>query len=391
MTNYAIITAAGIGKRMNSEVNKIFLMLDSEHIIARTLKVFQGCEKIDSIIIVAREGDKDEMKKIADDNKISKLSNIVLGGDKRQNSVYNGIISIEDAKADDIVVIHNGANPFVDEKTINENILAAQKYEASVTGFPARDTIKEVDEKGFVTKTLPRNKLWQMQTPQAIRYGTAIRAFKKAFDEQFFGTDDTQLVERLGKKVKVIPCSPENIKITLPNDLMFAEGILRDSRIGFGIDSHRFIDAKMDDDKKLKLGGVEIQGHKGFLANSDGDVILHALFNAISQALGEHSISYYADEMHEKGIDDSSEYMKVILKIMDERSYSIGNVGIMLEGKEPKILPIEDEIKESIAKILNVTEEKIGITATTGEGLSAFGKGLGMQCYCVVSLNKINP
>ncbi len=389
MTNYALITAAGIGKRMSSDKNKIFLLLDEEPIIARTIKVFNQCEEIDKIILVAREEDKGDLEKIKNEYNLNKVEKIVLGGEKRQNSVYNGLISLEEAKADDIVVIHNGANPFIDEKTVVDSIEAAKKYEAAVVGFKARDTIKEVNEKGFVSKTLDRKGLWQVQTPQTIRYGTAIRAFKKAFDEDFFGTDDTMLVERLGKKVKMVECPYENIKITLPNDLEFANRLLKNSRIGFGMDSHRFVKEEDEEkDKKLVIGGIVVEGERGFKANSDGDVILHALFNAISQGLGERSISHYADDMCEKGIKDSKEYLKVILKIMGERGYSIGNVGLMLEGKKPHISDHEDKIKESIVGILGIEEEKIGITATSGEEMSAFGKGLGMQCFCVVTINK---
>lgn len=384
--NIALITAAGIGKRMESEVNKIFMLLDEEPIIARTIRVFQNCSAIDKIILIAREKDKGELTKIKEKYNFSKVEKIVLGGEKRQNSVYNGLISLDDAKADDIVVIHNGVNPFVDEKTIIDSIEAAKKYEAAVVGFKARDTIKEVDEKGFAVKTLDRKKLWQVQTPQTVRYGTAIRAFRKAFSEEFIGTDDTMLVERLGKKVKMIECPYENIKITLPNDLEFANKLLKNSRIGFGMDSHRFVGE--DEEKKLMLGGIEIEDGKGFEANSDGDIILHALFNAISQGLGERSLGHYADDMCEKGIKDSREYLKVILKIMGERGYKIGNIGIMLEGEKPNISDYEEKIKESIALLAGIEKQNIGITATSGEALTAFGRGLGMQCFCVVSLNK---
>jgi 2-C-methyl-D-erythritol 4-phosphate cytidylyltransferase/2-C-methyl-D-erythritol 2,4-cyclodiphosphate synthase len=385
MTNYALITAAGVGKRMQSQMNKIFLLLDEDPIIAKAIRKFHDCKAIDKIILISREEDKEELKKIVEKNNFNKVEKIVLGGEKRQNSVYNGLISLNDAKSEDIVLIHNGANPFVDEKTILDSIDAAKKYEAAVVGFKARDTIKEADDKGFVAKTLERNKLWQVQTPQTIRYGTAIKAFKKAFDENFFGTDDTMLVERLGKKVKIVECPYENIKITLPNDLEFANKLLKNSRIGFGMDSHRFAE---DEEKRMVLAGVEIEGEKGFKANSDGDIILHALFNAISQGLGERSISHYADSMCENGIKDSREYLKVILKIMEERGYAIGNVGIMCEGKRPNISQNEEKLKESLSQILSLDKKQIGITATSGEELSAFGKGVGMQCFCVVTLNK---
>ena len=385
MVTYALITAAGIGRRMSSEINKIFLILDEEPMITKTIRQFQQCASVDSIVIIARDEDKDELKRIVEKNNFDKVKKIVLGGEKRQNSVYNGLVSLEDAKADDIVLIHNGVNPFIDDKTIRECIGAAQKYEAAVVGFPARDTIKQVDEKGFVVKTLERKSLWQVQTPQAIRYGTAVRAFKKAFDEEFIGTDDSILVERLGKKVKMVQCPYENIKITLPNDIEFADKLLHNSRIGFGMDSHRF---EPEEGKALVIGGIVIAGEKGWQANSDGDVMLHALFNAVSQGVGERSLSHYADDLCEKGVKDSKEYVRIILDIMDKKGYCIGNVGFMLEGKHPRILLHEDRLKESLSGILRIGKEGIGITATSGEGLTAFGKGLGMQCFCVVSLRR---
>jgi len=273
--NYAIITCAGIGKRMNQPLNKIFLQLANEPIILRTIALFQKSEHIDEIILVAREDDKKELEQQT--QQFDKVKTIVLGGDKRQHSVYNGIISL-DAKVDDILVIHNGVNPFIDDTTLGKCIEAAKKYEAAIVGYTPRETIKEVDKKGFVIGTHDRRKLVQVQTPQCIRYGTAVKAFKQAFDDDFFGSDDAMLVERLGKKVKVIECPYENIKITLPNDLLFGEKLLKHGRIGFGMDSHRFV---KEGDKQLVIGGIPVEG-KGFDANSDGDVILHALFNAIS-------------------------------------------------------------------------------------------------------------
>ena len=126
-----------------------------------------------------------------------------------------------------------------------------------------------------------------MQTPQAIRYGLAVRAFKKAYEEEFYGTDDVSLVERFGKKVKIIETNPENIKITYPIDLTIARNITKNSRIGFGQDSHRFVGEESDQkDKPLILGSILIENELGLDSNSDGDFILHALFNALSQAVG---------------------------------------------------------------------------------------------------------
>ncbi|MBN2544829.1 MAG: 2-C-methyl-D-erythritol 4-phosphate cytidylyltransferase [Spirochaetes bacterium] len=385
MANIAIITAAGIGRRIGAGFNKVFLMIKDMPVILRTLKLFNDAANIDKIIITARKEEIDQIREIVDYNKLSKVNEIVEGGKERQDSVYNGLKSVKNAKDDDIILVHNGANPFIDQNTINLCIINTTFDTAVAAGFKCRDTIKEADEKGYVKKTLDREKLWQIQTPQCFTYKMGMEAFKKAYEDGFYGTDDVMLIERLGNKVKIVECPYENIKITLSNDLDFGLQLLSNARIGFGMDSHRF---ERDSLKKLVLGGIIID-EPGFEANSDGDVLLHALFNAISQGLGEMSIGHYADDMCKNGITESREYLKVILKIMAERGYKLGNVGIMLEGKKPRIFKYHDAIKESLSKILNIDKSMIGITATSGEDLTDFGRGLGMQCFCIVSLNKV--
>ncbi len=383
MTNYAIITSAGSGKRMGSKVNKIFLSINQEFVISLTLKKFQDCDQVDHIVVIGRKEDIPGLEKLK--KEFSKIIKVVEGGKERQDSVYNGLKYLKDhAAGSDMILIHNGVNPFVDEKTILDSIAAAKEHGASVVGFRARDTIKEVSTDGFVKKTLDRSKLWQVQTPQVIRYGLAMEAFNDAFENKILGTDDVMLVERLGKNVKVVECPYENIKITLPNDMEFADRILNTSRVGFGMDSHRFVQGK-----KLFLGGVNIDADYGFEGNSDGDVVLHALFNAISQGISERSISHYADPMcQQKGVTDSKEYLKVMLTIMQERGYRIGNIGIMIEGKKPRISDNEEMMKKEISSLCDVSAGSVGITATTGEDLTEFGLGKGLQCFCVVTLHR---
>ena len=157
-------------------------------------------------------------------------------------------------------------------------------------------------------------------------------------------------------------------------------------KVGIGQDSHPFGN---DEDKKCILGGVQVDDAIGFEGNSDGDVVIHALCAAIEQALGRKNFSTYSDKMCENGITDSKEYLKVAVSHMNEMGYKINNVGISIEGKTPKILPIEDEMKQNLAPILKTDIVNIGINATTGEGLTAFGRGEGVQVFVVVSLIKI--
>jgi 2-C-methyl-D-erythritol 4-phosphate cytidylyltransferase/2-C-methyl-D-erythritol 4-phosphate cytidylyltransferase/2-C-methyl-D-erythritol 2,4-cyclodiphosphate synthase len=383
MPNIAIITSAGKGVRMKSKVNKVLLTLIGKTVIEETIEVFENCKEIDSIILVGNGDNIEQFKKIIEKNQYKKIKNIVGGGAKRQDSVYNGIKSLESPNDNDILLIHNGANPLVDEKTILECIKQAKEYGAAVAAVPASDTIKEVKE-GFVVKSLDRNKLWHMQTPQVIQYKIAKEAFEKAFDDDFYGSDDVVLVERLGKKVKIVECSDENIKITTKTDLERARFVKTASVIGIGQDSHEFTDEKKD----LVLGGVIIPNEQGLKADSDGDVILHSLFNALSQAVGDKSLGNYADKMCKQGIKDSKEYLNVILDIINKKNYRINNVGVMVEAKKPRFDQHQDKIKKSIADLLNIKEEQVGITATSGDGLTPFGQGKAIQVFSIASLTK---
>jgi len=384
--NFVIIVAAGQGKRMNANENKVFLPLAGKPMISYTLKSFQNCPLIHQIVVVTRKDDIKKMNQIKEEYEINKMSLIVEGGEERQDSVYNGLIILNNARENDIIVVHNGSNPLVKENEIEECIKAAEKYSAAAAGFPLKDTIKKTNN-GFVEKTLDRSNVYQMQTPQAIKYGLFMQAYKNAENKNLKATDDASLVEALGSKVKIVSCSYENIKITTPEDLRIAEGILMKRgnagfRIGVGQDSHKFSAS----DKKLILGGCTIADEKGFEANSDGDVILHALFNALSSAIGERSLGFYSDSMCKNGITDSKEYLKVILNKLNEKNFRINNISVSIEASKPKLEAHTDKIKESLSKILKIEKEKIGITYTSGEDLTSFGQGDGMQCFVVVTI-----
>ncbi|MCP3682552.1 MAG: 2-C-methyl-D-erythritol 2,4-cyclodiphosphate synthase [bacterium] len=153
-------------------------------------------------------------------------------------------------------------------------------------------------------------------------------------------------------------------------------------RVGIGTDSHRF-----EKGKKLILAGTEIEGCDGLKGNSDADVILHALFNALSQAVGERSLGTYSDDMCKNGITDSREYIKVALDMITKKGYKINNIGIMVEAGKPKLEPFHDAMKNSLSKILNLENDAIGITFTSGEDLTSFGRGEGIQAIAIVGLS----
>jgi 2-C-methyl-D-erythritol 2,4-cyclodiphosphate synthase len=155
-------------------------------------------------------------------------------------------------------------------------------------------------------------------------------------------------------------------------------------RVGFGTDSHSFEQTRK---KPLVLGGVVLGDSGGLAANSDGDVILHALFNALSQACGGHSLGHYADPLCERGVQDSREYLKVARGMVERIGCRVCNVGIMVEAKRPYVTIEQSErMKRSIAESLAIPETDVGITFTSGEGLTSFGKGEGVLAQAIVSL-----
>lgn len=222
----ALIAAAGQGKRMKSDLNKQYLNLQNKPVVAHTLEIFDKCRLIDEIILIIRE---DEMeycnKEVINKYKYNKPIKIVAGGKERQESIFNGLKAADDNSS--VIIAHDGARPFITEDIIEESIYVALEFKAVGVGVPVKDTIKVVDINNNIINTPNRNTLWQIQTPQTFRYDILMKAHKKALEDNYFGTDDSVLVERIGYNVKMIAGSYENIKITTPEDLLLGEAILR--------------------------------------------------------------------------------------------------------------------------------------------------------------------
>jgi 2-C-methyl-D-erythritol 4-phosphate cytidylyltransferase len=225
MRTLAIILAGGAGKRMGATTNKQFLLINNKPIIVHTLEIFENCRSIDNIFLVVNQKDLPVIQKeILETYRFNKVTKLVIGGRLRQDSVRNGLEAIESPC--DIVVIHDGARPFVSPSFIEKGIFLMEMFDAVIPGIPARDTIKAVSKEGFVSKTLPRDSLWQVQTPQTFKYELIMKAYREGMAKKLYGFDDATFVEHLGKKVKVIEGSPYNMKITTPEDLIIAQGIL---------------------------------------------------------------------------------------------------------------------------------------------------------------------
>ncbi len=230
-----IVLAAGSGSRMNSKVAKQFMVLKGKEILYYSLKTFQDNDNISDVIIVSRTEDIEYCKiNIVDKYGFDKVKKICAGGRERYNSVYNGLCAageLTEDKSKEIVLIHDGARPFVTHKMINESILNATLKNGCTVGVPVKDTIKIVAEKEgelFGRETPDRNTLYQIQTPQTFKYEHIREAYERMFqDTKHNITDDTMVVEQyMGTACKIVTGSYENIKITTPEDLIIAEKIV---------------------------------------------------------------------------------------------------------------------------------------------------------------------
>ncbi len=230
MKNTVIILASGSGQRMRAGKNKVLLSLQRRPLIAQTIAVFEAHPRIARIVMVTQPSERAVFMRIVQRYDFTKVTDFVDGGRERQYSAHNAVAHVDlthGIGARDVVLFHNGANPFVSEKEITQVIAAARKYGAAVVAHPVKDTIKEVDDKKRVVRTLNRETLWAMQTPQALRGDCAVRAFASAADEGFVGTDDVSLAERIGVPVKIVNASLDNFKITTPQDLQLARMLVR--------------------------------------------------------------------------------------------------------------------------------------------------------------------
>ena len=225
--NFAIILAAGKSKRMRG-IDKIFYPVKKKPLIFYTILAFEKHPQIKKIILVIKKTDFKNFFSLIKKSKFKKIEAIVKGGKRRQDSAFNGLKMSGNlgAKSGDLILFHNGANPLVSQDEITNVIRAAKKFRAALVGQSAKDTIKEVNKNGIVTRTIDRKKIFLAQTPQVIEYKLAKRAFEKARREKFYGTDDVSLVERLGIKPKIVPASSRNIKVTYSEDLKFVENLL---------------------------------------------------------------------------------------------------------------------------------------------------------------------
>ena len=222
-----VITAAGSGNRMNSAMKKQYLELLGKPILAHTIEKFEKIDRIDDIVLVCPKEDITFVQsEIIEKYNFSKIISVVAGGKERQNSVFNALQATK-CRYDDIVLIHDGVRPFVSEGSILNSIDAAIEFGAAIVGVKPKNTIKTL-RSGSIHETLNRDELFSVQTPQVFQFDIIKNCYEKAFEDKFFSTDDSALVEKYADHIQIIPVEGDyfNIKITTEEDLVFAKAIL---------------------------------------------------------------------------------------------------------------------------------------------------------------------
>ena len=381
----AIIPAAGQGKRMGGQGNKLLLELAGTPILVRTLKVFDACPYIREIIIPAAVQDIPIIQAILHKTKLSKKTVVTEGGLERQDSVYKAIKVL--GPEIDKVVVHDGARPLLTVEELNCFLEETQDLDAAIMGVLLKDTVKKVDYQDWVLETPPRAQLRAVQTPQIFTRSVLEKIHKQAAQEGFYTTDDAALLEWHGHQVKVFPGSYENIKVTTPEDLLMAETIVRrrrgkDMKIGQGYDVHALVEGR-----RLIMGGIEIPHDKGLQGHSDADVLVHAIMDALlgACALGDIGKHFPDTDIHYKGIS-SLKLLGEVANLIKEQGFVIGNLDSSIIAQKPKFAPYIEQMRINLAETLDINLGRISIKATTTEYLGFEGREEGISAQAIVCL-----
>ena len=370
MNVYAVILCGGSGTRMGVSGNKTLLKTGGVPAIARGFRAFAAVTE--GIVLVARAGEEAIFAETLAHYGLKALA-IVPGGEDRQASALRGLQALPtDA---DIALIHDGARPFVTEAIIRRVIDSVKQCGSGVAAVPCRDTIKRADKDGNVLETLDRSTLWQMQTPQGFFVKDLLAAHTSV---QGRYTDDAALMEAAGHAVRLVQGSPDNIKLTSPEDLRMVNGMLT-PRMGTGFDAHRLVEGR-----ELWLGGVQIPYEKGLLGHSDADAPLHALTDALlgAAAMGDIGKLFPDSDPKYKGIS-SILLLEEVRKRLIGAGFTIGNVDVTIVCQAPKLAPYIPQMRETIAKALEISAEQVSVKATTTERMGYEGRGEGISAQAV--------
>ena len=391
---YALIPAAGRAARFSKESgfgNKLFASLCGKPVLRWTVEAFAAHPDVDGVVVVAAPDEVSQCREAL--TGLPNVLAVVPGGATRQASVAMGLFTLGGAP-EDLIFVHDGARPLVTAEVISRCLEAARQQGNAVAALPVADTLKAVDDAHTVQRTVDREGLWAVQTPQVFPVSALYDAHTQARDAGWLGTDEASLVEMFGDTpVHLVPGDPANFKITRPEDLALAEAVLSararppmpqtpQTRVGFGYDIHPLIEGR-----PLMLGGVSIPSARGLDGHSDADVLLHALCDALLGAAGLPDIGHLFPNTDPAYKNISSLLLlRHVAARVAEMGGTVVNVDMTLIAEAPKIAPYVAQMRQAIAEALTLDSSRVGLKATTNEGLGSLGRGEGMAAHAVAAI-----
>lgn len=383
---WAIVVAAGRGTRLGLPYNKVFFRLAGRSVLSRSLDALCASGLLEGIVLVLAQEDRERYDRLVErEGACPLVRSVVDGGGTRQESVYRGLCALPAGA--DIVAVHDAARPFVSVDILEKTIESARRFGSGVISVPVKDTIKQVNQSGLAFRTLERERLRAVQTPQTFRKELLLEAYRCAQEQARTATDDASLVEALTGSVHLVevPQGERNIKLTTPEDLKLFEARQSQSvhRVGTGYDVHRLAPGR-----KLVLCGVEIPFEKGLLGHSDADVATHALMDALLGAMGEGDIGRMFPDSDPQYQDACSlDLLAEVVARMEEHLLFVVNCDLTIVAQRPKLAAYVPEMRMNLARVLKRPVEVVNVKATTTEGLGFEGEGLGMSAQAIALLD----
>ncbi len=379
-----VIVAAGSSTRMGG-LDKLAAPLGGRPMLAWTVEAFTASPLIDRVVVVAAPARVDELRAAP---WLPDRAVVVAGGGRRQESVAAGVTELERPGADEmrVVLVHDGARPAVGPELIRDVIEAAAEHGAAIPVLPVVETLKHVVD-GVVARTVERDGLCAAQTPQGIQLRILRAAFSRfpASGPATF-TDEASLLEACTIPVHVVPGQVDNLKVTLPADLDRAASILAvdGPRVGFGDDSHPF-----GPGTPLALGGIEFRAAPRLAGHSDGDVVLHAIADALLGAAGLNDLGrlFPADDRTPRGIA-SAELLTEVVARVTESGLRPAHVDVTIVAARPRLGDRLDEIRARLAELLGVRVDQVNVKASTGNLAGPEGAGRGIAARAVATVER---
>ena len=381
-----VVVAAGQGLRMGGAVPKQLLDIGGRTALQRSLAAFDSHPDVIQIVAVLPAALVAESASVL--GRLVKPYVAVAGGARRQDSVANGFAAV--GAGADVVLVHDAARPFASRALIDRVIAAAAETGAALPAMPARDTVKQADPTTrLVSATIPRDLVWLAQTPQGFRRDVLQDAIGRGTDT-VHATDEAMLAEQAGHTVKIVDGEMDSVKITSPEDLAAARERTapgQGTRAGTGYDLHR-----LGPGRPLVLAGVVIPFDLGPMAHSDGDVLCHALIDALLGAagagdIGRHFPNTDAAWKNAPGLDLLARSLEVIRGF----GWTVVNCDVTIVLERPRLAPHIPEIIGRLAATLRVSPDRISVKGKTNEGVDAVGRGEAIAAHAVALLTRAEP